>query len=836
MDDSVLMAALAGLLHDVGKFAQRAGEQVSGEWSEAKTQQDFGYQHALHTWYFVNKYLPEPFKAAGTMAAFHHRPKEAGIVVQIADHLSAGERADPLKDDRDRKSQPRQLQSIFGAIKTKGKDAKGMEIEETVPKVQYLPLEELQLRETVLFPKDALPESAVWTKYEMLWREFCREAEALKQWHTVQPDLEAYLESMLALLQRYTWSIPSAYYHTRPDVSLYDHSRMTAALAAILAASGFSGATLKVLAEKPLEYPEPVALLIGGDISGVQDFIYTITSKGATSSLRGRSFYLQLLTEAAVRFTLRELGLPVTNVIYAGGGNFYLLACASDKDKLDGLRQKLSRILYKHHQGDLYLAIESLPLKASDFMRLKDEKKRHPLSDKWGELARKVAIVKNRRFSELTLVELQSLFVPKGHGGNEDWECKVCGREHPQTKARNGESILKCPACQSYEELGQDLRDAQYIGWQFLEHPQTVNLLDGTEIPGEWQKAIKDLGFSVKVSGKFDEVSNQSRVWALNGEALKQVKRGLNQIIIRRFMVNVTPHLNEGFVSSDGQPFKKGDIKPFEKLAADSSGITRLGVLRMDVDNLGRIFAEGLGNDATLSRIASLSFAVSLFFEGWVGKLAQDWNNKHGDRLYAIYSGGDDLFFVGSWDVLAEFALEIRNQLGNYVAGHPGIHLSGGMVLVGEKYPLAKAAEDAHHAEEAAKKLKWWHQNEKREKNVFSLFGQPLPWENFEKARALREPLESAGQSVIRTLLNNYALYSEAEEERRKAGKDQKQFDKPPQTLYGPWNWRIVYTLKRNNVDKSLIEKLHETPAMLEWLGVAARWAELKNRNASKEE
>ena len=33
-------------------------------------------------------------------------------------------------------------------------------------------------------------------------------------------------------MQTYTWCIPSAYYQSVPDVSLYDHSRMTAALAA----------------------------------------------------------------------------------------------------------------------------------------------------------------------------------------------------------------------------------------------------------------------------------------------------------------------------------------------------------------------------------------------------------------------------------------------------------------------------------------------------------------------------------------------------------------------------------------------------------------------------
>ena len=70
----------------------------------------------------------------------------------------------------------------------------------------------------------------------------------------------------------------------------------------------------------------------------------------------------------------------------------------------------------------------------------------------------------------------------------------------------------------------------------------------------------------------------------------------------------------------------------------------------MDVDNLGNIFADGLGKAATLSRVAALSFAISMYFEGWVGQIAEEMNvethPERGDTLYSIYSGGDDLFQV----------------------------------------------------------------------------------------------------------------------------------------------------------------------------------------------
>src|SRR3712207_7611919 len=66
-------------------------------------------------------------------------------------------------------------------------------------------------------------------------------------------------------------------------------------------------------------------LFVRGDISGVQSFLYTITSKGALRMLRARSAFLELLAEHAVAEVLREAGVPRTNVIYVGGGGFQLL-------------------------------------------------------------------------------------------------------------------------------------------------------------------------------------------------------------------------------------------------------------------------------------------------------------------------------------------------------------------------------------------------------------------------------------------------------------------------------------------------------------------------------
>ena len=309
MDERVLMTALAGLLHDVGKIEQRAR---TDPWNPAPGIEREGQPvHATWTAYFAQQYLPDRFKAVGLQAAYHHQPGKSPTqdhwlseVVELADKLSAGERADlPDKSQRP----PQQLVTIFDRLSL-SRDARQSDW-------HYLPLKSLALADNVIFPSDALSKDGQGQAYQDL----CETLRSAARQDSA--DDETYLENLLAAMQRTTWCVPSAYYHSIPDVSLYDHSRMTAALAVCLTELGAGEVTELLEAVKrafqdqksSADLPalqKNVAVLIGGDISGVQSFIYTLSAKGAAKTLRGRSFYLQLLNEAVLRYVPRELGLP----------------------------------------------------------------------------------------------------------------------------------------------------------------------------------------------------------------------------------------------------------------------------------------------------------------------------------------------------------------------------------------------------------------------------------------------------------------------------------------------------------------------------------------------
>lgn len=854
---TTLLAALAGLLHDIGKFAGRAEVGAMRTWDQ-EAQREYRYKHALLSDDFVARYVPVSWRPTVRSAVGnHHRPQSAAErLVTLADRLAAAERIrdgrvvedDAGDDDAPRLKHPKQLETIFRRLHTD--DAPALDGGVFAPSAPYLPLEPLAIRREVIFPGQALSDIDTWRAYDQMWQAFTQEADVLRAAHEPDGDAAIYLESLLLLMQQYTWCIPSAYFNATPDISLYDHSRMTGALAAVLARSQLSDDAVQNWLRNGVPDSQPIALLVGGDLSGVQQFIYTITARGATPALRGRSFYLQMLTEVVVRYLLEQFGLPSTNVIYAGGGNFYLLAAPEDAARLPDLRAAVSRILLDHHQGDLYLALAARPLNAAD---LQGER----LGEAWGDLHRRFHAFKQRRFSELG-AELSDLFVVPGSGGNADHLCRVCGREHPDTTpdAKAGdeeEPPLKCRPCRSYETLGDKLRRARYL--------QLIRVSPDSGRPtqaGGYDEVLAAFGYQIEPIERLEELQDgdvRAAVLALDDEARVDLRPLSKRAIGRKLLVNTTPILTQSEIDDlkangfdDDLPIA-GSVKPFSVLAHQSCGIKRLGVLRMDMDNLGHIFSHGLGERASLSRIASLSFAVSLYFEGWVAQLAAQQaprrtkEREYTDRLYAIYSGGDDLFFVGAWDAVVELAAAARRDLTAYAAGHPGLHASAGLSLVTQKYPLYQAAQNAGDAENAAKALVW----QKRRKDAVCFLGQALPWSQFgldaqadflSAALPLAYFLAKEGadrQPLIRRLSGLHAQYAEAEEKRRKAGQDRAS-NGEPQPLFGPWMYRAAYTLTRlaksQSADADRITALRDRLQAdqfqtMPWIGLAARWADL---------
>ena len=104
---------------------------------------------------------------------------------------------------------------------------------------------------------------------------------------------EAYINSLLEVLEANLTYVPSSTSKEEvADISLFDHSKLTAALGCCiweyLNAQGVTDYRERLFTQAASFYQEKAFLLYSIDISGIQDFIYSIADDGALKALRAR--------------------------------------------------------------------------------------------------------------------------------------------------------------------------------------------------------------------------------------------------------------------------------------------------------------------------------------------------------------------------------------------------------------------------------------------------------------------------------------------------------------------------------------------------------------------
>ena len=678
---------LAALLHDIGKFRQRAIDRYK--------------PHQEHSYEFVNNDFADFFAPCGdtfknAIRHHHHDPTQLQHLIEkqviLADRLSATEREDEEREAEDFVQSP--LVSILSRLKCADKD------KEYRYKLTALSFD----RDTIIPTETAEVDE---TDYANLWKEFTDEFHKATAGKHYTP--AAHYQTIVALLHKYTARMPSVTpwgkddKKTIPDISLYDHLRTTAAIAACIGRELTTDTDVDALFPKPKESDKQICALIKGDISGIQNFLYHIQSDGASNQLRGRSFYLQLLTEAIAQWVLKQFDLPITNLLLASGGHFYILApYTKTKEKMDILRRNISEKLWKLHKGDISCILAGISIKARDF-------ESGNFKNKWDAVAGKVNERKLKKWSEMEAKEMfDNLFKPRD-------DKVIAGQEDDEQEEKDKDPWR-------FEKLGRDLRHATTLAaFEVPESPIPDKL--------KWRDAIKAFGLDARV---IQDVA----------EDVKKPDDSTSAVLYRigktDFLVDIEKYQWDGVaVSYDFRIFRPviaskddGTTADYDHLAEASEGVKWLGALRMDVDNLGTVFTKKLKN-ATISRHATLSRELRLFFEGYVPQLCKEHNEKHRKKhdreiLELIYAGGDDLFLVGGWSALPDIAEQIRTEFHDFVTGNH-VTLSGGIAIEHKKFPLYQFAARSGDAEDAAKGLD--------KKNAITFLQQPMKWKEFADVR-----------------------------------------------------------------------------------------------------
>lgn len=476
-------------------------------------------------------------------------------------------------------------------------------------------------------------------------------------------------------------------------------------------------------------------LFVGGDLSGIQKFLYNISSKKAAVSLKGRSYYLRQLMDNVctdIKKTAEASGSKSTRILYCSGGKFYLVTDNTPQivEAVEACAKNAKLKLWEEHKGQLGLNISHVAFNENPdgTVDCQDATSKKP-GYLWKLANADFARQKSQKFKELLTESYQDFFEPIPVGGKPK-VCAVTGIESPN--------------CVVFKDFSDD--DDAYV---------------------------------------LPSVKQQIQL----GEELR---------------------LQEEF-------------KTFEEYAKPSN----LGILRMDVDGLGKCFIEGF---ASIREYEAFSKRLVDFFENEIAKIQREPSFK--SYLNIIYSGGDDLFVVGRWDKTIDFAECIQKKIKD-LFGSEGISISGGIAVVQPKFPIAKAAELAGEAEDAAKN---YNDIEKGNKNAFHMLGKTVSWnEEFSYVKSFKQQFVSLikDDGLSKGILHKLMLYSSIADRNKVLRKEGKQED------YS-YIWHISYYLtrymKRNESNRAVCdfcrslrdkEVNYNKGRNLELIALAARWAEL---------
>lgn len=435
------------------------------------------------------------------------------------------------------------------------------------------------------------------------------------------------------------------------DISLYEYAKIVAAYTSILSIQLESFA------------------LIRGDFFGIQNFIFNkgASNKNPAKSLRGKSFYVSLMSDIASLYMLEELGLPYFNIMMNAAGQFVIISY-NNKDAetaIEKVKKNIYNWLYEKFYCSVSLGISYIKCSNEDFSK-----------EQFNKLILEMLYQKDKsKLTRFNLVEKDEFIFKDYHKKfkKDTSLCVYCGVDTVDTQASNDGSKDVCKNCYSYIELGEKLTKEEYIN---IYHD--------------------DRGIFNRYNYAYDDNCRKDAVHRMHINLLKDENSGYN-------CCNVV-HYSSYVARNDN-----GDIRSFDDIVKYGSGAEILAVLKADVDNLGLVFSCGLSkkddkynvidSEITFSKTNMLSRSIHNFFSYFLSSVMK----MEELNVYTVFAGGDDLFIVGKYNDIVRFAKLLNEKFKEFTGNNKEVTISAGIGLFKTGVPIWYMAEETEKLLEQAK-------------------------------------------------------------------------------------------------------------------------------------
>ena len=754
MDEKLINLQIGALLHDIGKIVRRAGKGGKNRHSKAGSD------------YLGNRELldKEKYREVYDMIKYHHNE-------EINEKLKQNDKLDDsslayLVYETDNIASGVDRVKYEDKINEKGEKVKVTEIE-------GLPLNsifnKLNLQKNKIeknfgslrndrrnfnIPKEIKEKNKIEnTEYLNVLEQLRNDLEEMKKKNILTP------EKLNSVLEESCIYFPSSSYVDYPDVPYYDHVKLTAAVAVCMYIYDMEKENNRDYKNKYFkksqkkEREKTKFLFVSGEFTGIQNFIYTITSKMAMKSLRGRSFYLELFIEHIIDEILEALNLSRVNLIYSAGSQFYMLLPNVPKtiEILENYKKIVNDFLLKELGTSVYYEISHTETSAEELGNKLSEniKKENQIKEIFKRNSIETSRKKLNRYSEKQLEKIFDEDSDLNKIYNDTKECVICKKsEKEEILIKNSQNesngnIEICDSCKNYIKLGRDISKSFHQKRTFFMEKNCEENSSKLKFP-KYPKGSVEIVF--KNFETVEEVEKESekfyRFYSINDDYFG--KGNSRNIKIGNYNIKST---NEE---------KENSLVEFTELVKKGKGIERLAVLRADIDNLGILFQTGFEDRGFVnidgekepykfvrfSKTVVLSRYLSDFFKRVINLILERKNltdeknelfkeycniitertkeKTDGRNIVLVYSGGDDVFAIGTWNDIIEFAVDLRTAFKEFSSDR--VTLSAGIGFFDENYPIFQMAQKTGELEKLAKS---YNENEigKTTKDAIALFG-----------------------------------------------------------------------------------------------------------------
>ncbi len=380
-------------------------------------------------------------------------------------------------------------------------------------------------------------------------------------------------------------------------------------------------------------------ILVKGDVSGIQDFIFNVKSDGAARELKGRSFFVKLLLEVTMRRFLGAFNVDPSRFIDCqvsiSGGNFIL------------------KLPYKENYSELTNNIKRDIENSLQFTGLSMSIGAIELNDFESDIPKLNLKCRKAKFENYSADISYFLPVDKSNikNLNDKWE-----------------------------NLTQQIRVSKSFRINYNEKADN-------------QLIIRDaflslLKFEITFLNEEDEILLSHYLESLFPLNKKLEQKQFEHLVKSDQIIKSNP---PDYISMGGEE----SIEKLGVIALDVDGLgTKIETIKTEEEL--RLFDKKLReffNDE-LRRVIN---DRSLTYEDYKLKIPLFEN-----KIYSVTAGGDDSFFVGKWNTILEFGITIKEKFNSWFA-EDNLTISAGFIIVDPKFPVVRFADLVESALKKAK-------------------------------------------------------------------------------------------------------------------------------------